>query len=217
MYPAQLEAADAVRDQAEASYQQDKDYYTTAALGLRSLDMYWALKVLSACYDIQREIEDQNFHEYDPQGYAQAALMVQYALDAYSGSSAGEVLVQAEEALVQLRQVLDTAWGIYARERRVVSLAEQETALEMKAPVAASAEFSTAKDMYTKAELLFQGGRYDQAADLYFQAEYLFAGSSIIAGEKRRIAEEAIRAAEEQNTASEKVVRNAEMILEGGN
>ncbi|MDR2483678.1 MAG: hypothetical protein LBD08_08635 [Treponema sp.] len=215
-YPPQFDAAEALGNEAESLYEQKKDYYAAASSGITALEMYQALKTLAACRDSLWEIEEHDFREYDEENCALAEAVMQRAVIAYDGQALTEAQDLADDALLRLTQALDTAWSLYARERREAALLERDEALDVKANIAVKAEYAAAQDVYAEAEGLFFAGRYDQASDLYFQAEYLFAGTAMTAEEKQRIAGDALQAAKDKTADSEIVVRKAELILEGG-
>jgi hypothetical protein len=214
--PERLESADKRTAEALRLYEEEKDYYSAAAVVLQAIDMYGALKTGTEAYHTRLEIEARNFGRYDPDTYSRADTIGLKALDAYDSASVDDALLNAEEALILYETVLSTGWERYTGERRAAAGAERRAALDLKADVAVKGDFSTAQDLYNRAETLFRASGYAEASDLYSEAEVWFVAVREIAAEKRRLAEEAIKQAEEKAMASDETARSAETILEGG-
>jgi hypothetical protein len=93
---------------------------------------------------------------------------------------------------------------------------ERRNALDAKANVAVREDFNRVDQIYNRAESAYNSRVFDNAADLYIQAEAGFVNAALAAEEKRRIAQEAIEAADRKLAESETTAANAEKILEGG-
>ncbi|MDR2403629.1 MAG: hypothetical protein LBD78_06320 [Spirochaetaceae bacterium] len=214
--PERLKAADDRTAEALRLYEEEKDYYSAAMVVLQAIDMYRALKTGTEAYHTRLEIEERDFGRYDADNYALADTVGLKALDAYDSSDVSDALINAEEALFRYETVLSTAWERYAGERKDAAGAERKAALELKADVAVKGDFSTAQELYNQAETQFRASGYAEASELYSKAETQFIAVRGVAAEKRRLAEEAIKMAEEKAMVSDETARNAETILEGG-
>jgi HEPN domain-containing protein len=215
IYPDRLLAADNTVDEAISRYEA-KDYYPAASSAFLAVELFNALKTGAEAYAVREEIDDYDFVKYDPENYRLGDDSGGRALDAYDALAAEEALDAAGEALLRYNLVLRRGWETYAGERRALAGTERRAALDLKANVAVKADFDAAAGLYNQGETAFRAERYPEAVDFYFQSEYLFVVVGRTAAEKRRIAEEAIKTAEERTAASEETARNAEMILEGG-
>jgi hypothetical protein len=214
--PDRLEAADDTADDALRLYEEEKDYYPAVAAALQALDMYQVLKTGVEAYHVRMEIIDRDFSKYDLDNFVLADTLGLDALEAYDSQDIDAALEGAEEAQLRYNLVLSTAWQAYAAERRAAAGVERQTALDLKANVAVKNDFEAANGVFNQAEASLRAQRHSDAVDLYFQSEYMFAAVSGIAAEKRRLAEEAIRQAEEKAAASDAVAQQADVILEGG-
>jgi hypothetical protein len=215
IYPDRLEAAERVVDQALAQYE-DEDYYPAAASAGLAVNLFNALKTGAEAFQVREEIAAGDFVKYDPENYDLAEESGGRALDAYDAQAAEDAQSAASEALLRYNLVLSKGWESYAAERRALATAERQAALELKANVAVKTDFDLAAGIYSQGETAFRARRYPDAVEFYFQSEYMFAVVRGTAAEKRRIAEEAIKRAEDRTAASEETARNAEVILEGG-
>jgi hypothetical protein len=219
IYPEGLAAADATVDQAVKQYETGKeasDYYAAARSAFLALDRYRALKTVADAYTVRQEIENRGFVKYDPQNFELAEESGSRAISAYNSGDIGIAAGNAEEALLRYNLVVNTGWETYATERRAAASKERQAALDLKANVAVKNEFGTADGIYNRAETAFRGRRFNEAVDPYIQSESQFISISRIAAEKRRLAEEAIKTAEEKVVQSDETARDAEIILEGG-
>jgi hypothetical protein len=217
--PSRLAIADATVDQALRQYETGKeasDYYAAARSAFLALDRYRALKTGAIAYTVRQEIETRGFITYDPRNFELAEESASRAISAYDSEDIDIAASNAEEALVRYNLVLNTGWESYAAERRAAADKERQAAIALKANVAVKNEFDTANGIYGRAGAALQGKRFSEAVDLYLQSESQFADICIIAAEKRRLAEEAIKTAEEKVIQSDETARDAEIILEGG-
>jgi hypothetical protein len=219
--PFHLQPADDTANKALGLYEA-KDYYPAADAAHLALDMFRLLKIGADTYNVWREIEDYGFGSYDPDNYNAANTAALAVLDGYNSLGKGDtadvkvVLLYAGEAQLGYNMVLGNGWKAYASERRTAASAERQVALDVKANVAVRDDYGTAQGFYDNAGASFRAERYPEAAELYFRSEFLFASVAGIAAEKRRIAEDAIREAEEKKAASDETARKAEEVLGGG-
>ena len=213
--PARLEKADDQVREAIASYEA-KDYFPAAKSALQSVDRYRGLKVGCQAYVLRMDIEANNLAQYDRENYRLGDEVLREAVASYDGLEIDEALINGEEAYLRYNLVWNTGWKAYASERGGAADAERTNALRLKANVAVRDSFDAASNVYDRAQLSFNAERFVDAADLYFQSEFLFAAVSSTAQEKRQIAEDAIKMAEEKAAASDETARRAEELLHGG-
>jgi hypothetical protein len=203
-------AADGQAEEARKLYEEDKDYYAAAAAILGAIDKYKALTLGSRAYHIREQIEFYNFARYDPEGFTRTDDLAVTAIDAYDGDDLKTALDTAEECLLRYTVILNSGMKTYANERRAAADTERRFSLEKKANVAVKDDFARAQNVFDLAEGVFRKEDYIEAFRLYFQAEFAFAEVAAAAEQKRLLAEDAIRKAEESAAASEKTARNAE-------
>jgi hypothetical protein len=213
--PERLASADDTARRALAQYQ-GGDYYAAAESAFLALDLYKALKTGAAIYKIRQEIEEYNLGRYDPDNYALAEGMAAQALEDYDAGRVEKARSTAEDALPRYAGVLATGWAAFAVEQKTAADKERQAALDLKANVAVRNDFNAAAAVYNQGETAFRAKRYQDAVAFYAQSESLFSLARISAADKRRTAEEAIRAAEEKMAESDAAAQNAERILEGG-
>jgi hypothetical protein len=220
--PDRLDKADGVVDQALGLYEA-KDYYPAGDAGHLALDMFRVLKTGADTCNVWQEIESYGLGKYDTPHYAAAAAAARAALDGYDalpgdGTVNNEELFRnVEEAHAGFNTVLAAGWRAYATERQAAAGAERRNALELKANIAVRDGYVSAQTLFDQAGAAFRSARYPEAAESYFRAEFLFAAAAGTAVEKRRLAEAAIREAEDKNAASDETARQAELVIRGGN
>jgi hypothetical protein len=208
--PERTAAADGQAEEARKLYEEDKDYYGAAAAILAAIDKYKGLTIGTRAYNIREQIEFYNFERYDSEGFTQADKLAVTAIDAYDGDDIKTALDIAEECLVRYAVIFNTGMKTYANERRAAADTERRFSLERKANVAVKNDFAMAQNVFDSAEGSFRTEDYLEAARLYFQAEFAFAEVTAAAEQKRLLAEDAIKKAEESAAASENIARNAE-------
>jgi hypothetical protein len=217
--PDRLAAADAVVDRALERYETGSeagDYYAAAGLAFLALDSYGALKTGASAYTLRQEIEVRNFAPYDARNFELAEESSARAVNAYDSGDIAIAQGNAEEALRLYTLVLNTGWESYTAERRAAAGKERQAALDLKANVAVKNEYDTANGLYNQAEAALRRRNFSEAVDFYIRSESQFSDVSKIAAEKRSLAEDAIRTAEEKVSQSDETARDAELILEGG-
>jgi hypothetical protein len=213
--PELLLAADSAVLDAADKYEA-KDYYAAADGAARGLEMYRALKTGMDAYKVRQEIVSRNFIDYDPDNFNQADEAIVAAYDLYEAGNITDALTGAGEAKRRYDLALRAGWVAYAAERAAAAGKERQNALDLKANVAVRTEFDPAEKLYNQAGASLKAEKFDESAGLYVQSESRFISLARTAAEKRRIAEEAIRAAEEKMTESDENARDAELVLQGG-
>jgi hypothetical protein len=220
--PDHLDKADDVVDQALGLYEA-KDYYPADNAGHLALDMFRLLKTGADTYNVWQEIEDYGFGKYDTPHYNAATTAALAVLDGYAALPGDgtvdnkKLFLDAGEAQTGFNTVLATGWRTYATERQEAAGAERRNALDLKANIAVRDDYGSAQTLFDQAGASFRSARYPEAAESYFRAEFLFATVAETAAEKRRLAEAAIREAENKNAASDETARQAEVVIRGGN
>ncbi|GHV63290.1 hypothetical protein AGMMS49587_12850 [Spirochaetia bacterium] len=215
LYAEYLRAADSVALDAADKYEAG-DYYAAKAAADLGFDRYRVLKIGIDAYNVRQEILDRKFADNDPDNFDQADETLIAAFDRFEAGNIEEALEGAGEAQLLYNQVLKAGWTSYAAERAAAAGKERQNALDVKADIAVRNEFEPADKLYTQAAASLKAEKYEESAGLYSQSESRFIASAQTAVEKRRIAAEAIRAAEEKMVESEETARDAELILEGG-
>jgi hypothetical protein len=207
--------ADDTFDQALGQYE-GEDYYTAAASARLAVGLYNAQKTGMDAYNTWQEIVSRDFSKYDADNFYRAEEIGRSALDDYDDLEAESARTGAEDALLRFKLALQTGWQFYALEQRAAAGAERQAALDFKANVAVQADYDRAAAPYNQAEGYFRAEQYSDAAPLYVESLPLFAHARQIAEDKRLLAGEAIRTAEERTAESAAVVQDAEKILGGG-
>jgi hypothetical protein len=214
-FPDYLLEVDRIVTQALAQYE-GEDYYAARDSAYAARDRYQALKTGADAYLKRKDIVDRNFITYDPENFNKADEIGLAALDHYQAGNVEQARNEAEEAELRYNLVLKTGWASYAADRGAAAGVERQKALDLKANVAVKGEFDVAADIYNRAGASFQAEKYEDAAVLYTQSEARFVVICQTAAEKRREAEEALRAAEQKMMESDETAKQAELILEGG-
>jgi flagellar basal body rod protein FlgB len=207
---ADMVALDAV-DKYEA-----KDYYAAKDSAAAGLAMYQALKTGMDAYNVRQEIVSRNFADYDPDNFNRADETLVAAADLYEAGNVKDAQNGAGEAKTRYDSVLKIGWIAYTKERADAAGKERQNALDLKANVAVRSEFDPVERLYSQAGASLKAEKYEESAGLYIQTESRFISLTQTAAEKRRVADEAIRTAEEKMTESDENARDAELILEGG-
>jgi len=178
-----------------------KDYDGAKLGAAEALAMYSALKVARDAYDVRDKIAERA-EEMFPSALLQADDVAFDAIDKWEAND----FKGAKDAAT-------TAWMMYLN---VAVSTERQTALDLKADTAARQEFNFAEAIYNRANAAYRGQRYEDAAPLYEECLSIFRTASLLALEKRLVAEEALRRANQRVAESDETARNAELILEGG-
>jgi hypothetical protein len=191
------------------------DYYSAAEAAYAAIDQYQVLTTAAGIYEIWDEIDVFDLGKYDPVNYAQAEAAASQAVADYDSGNTAKAKIGADEALNRLNMVRSAGWEGFAGDRRKAAGAERQAALDVKANVAVRNEFNAALAVYNQGEGAFNSRRHRDAVQYYNQSESMFILTRNSALEKRRVAEEAIRLAEEKTAESDAAAQNAEKIIGG--
>jgi hypothetical protein len=214
-FPQYLLKADKVAVNALDQYERE-DYYAARDSAAEVLVMYQALKTGADAYVTRQVITGRNFTGYDPENFDKADAAGLAAVNDYDTGNTEQAKAEAEEAGLRYNLVLKTAWIAYTAEKKASAGLQRQNALDLKANIAVRDDYNAAAQVFNQAEALLKTEEYEEASGLYEQSESGFVKVGRTAVEKRRIAEEAIRAAEEKMIESDETAKKAEIILEGG-
>jgi len=214
-FPEPFSTADKIALTARSQYKEE-DYYTAKDSADQALMMYQTLSSAYNAWLARREIVAREFESYDPDNFERAGEILSDAMDAYNAGNYPLAQENADEALQRYNLVLSTGWAAYAETRRSLAEAERQAALDIKANVAVKDVFSEADATYKTATDSFDSKDYADAAQQFINAEALFIIASTSASEKRQIAAETIREANEKIEESDETARQADLIIEGG-
>ena len=99
---------------------------------------------------------------------------------------------------------------------RTAANTERQEAVNVRANVAVRQDFNAAQTVFNQANTAYQARRFEEAGRLYNQSETRFRELTRVALERRRVAEDALRRANQRTAESNETAREAERILEGG-
>ena len=200
LVPEALQQADTVG--LDAIDKWDAKDYSGAKLGAaQALTMFSGLRTAWDAYALREEIADraeQLFSDY-------LSKADDVALDAIDKWEAEDYPAAKEYAV--------TAWIMYLC---AASFTERQTAINLKADMAARQEFFSAEAIFNRANAAYNRQNYEEAAPLYEECLFAFRMTTLLALEKQRAAEEALRRANQRAAESYEAARNAELILQGG-
>jgi hypothetical protein len=217
--PERLAAADEYADRARSKYAEGEpasNYYEAAENGFEALSRYQAIRPGVLAYFIREEILKRDFVKYDSDNCALAEASLFEAANAYDTGDIALALDSADEAFLRYNLALNTGWESYTAEQRSDAIRERQAALTAKANVAVRTQYGAADGLYSRGDSAFKVDRLPEAADFFKQSIPLFITAARLAEEKRRIAEQAIKAAEKRVQISDDTAREADVILEGG-
>jgi hypothetical protein len=117
------------------------------------------------------------------------------------------------EAIEGYRSVLDTTYGAQIKERRSVSLKEKEAADALFASKAAPESYVKGESSLKEAEALSSEYHYPDALGAYRNAEAFFKEAAEIAGQKKRVAMEALENAQAAYKRTEDDLKEEESRL----
>ncbi|MDR0688982.1 MAG: hypothetical protein LBG08_01770 [Spirochaetaceae bacterium] len=212
--PDRLRAADAMVEKAVSQYDAE-DYYPAAASAFTAVDMYKALEAGLGAYTTRREIVARDFVKYEPVNFEFADTISRAAVSGYDAGHIPEARNKAEQARLWYSLVLDIGWETFASEHGAAAAKVQEDAYALKAHVALKKDYDAATEILKQGDVSFSNRQFAEAVTRYTQAESRFITVRDAAREKRRLAEDAIREAEEKVIESDENARDAEIILEG--
>lgn len=193
-----------------------QDYYGAKDTAARALMMYQALTDGCNARLIQQEILDREFEGYDQDNFERAGEILESAVASYDGGDIPAAHENAREALLRYQLALAAGWAGYAELRFSLADTERQAALELKANVAVRDLFAEADSSFKTAKDAFTAKSYEAAANQFINAEAMFVIASASASEKRRIAAERIKQANDKISESDETARQAELALEGG-
>lgn len=212
--PDRLRTADAMVEKAVSQYNAG-DYYPAAASAFTAVDMYKALEAGLGAYTTRREIVARDFVKYEPVNFEFADMISRAAISGYDTGDIEDARNKAEQARLWYSLVLDIGWETFASEHGTAAAEVQEDAYGLKAHVALKKDYDAATEILKQGDVLFSNRQFAEAVTRYTQAESRFITVRDAAREKRRLAEEALREAEEKVIKSDENARDAEIILEG--
>jgi hypothetical protein len=192
------------------------DYYSARDSAAKALEMYQALKVANAAWQVRSEIVKKNFESYSPDDFERAdgiSIAVGKYYEAGDFPSAQE---NAGEALQEYQSILAAGWKAYAEQHSLSAGNERQNALDNKANIATRDLFNQAETRYRSAGVSLGSRNYEEAANQFINAESMFIAATNSTIEKRNNAAEAILEANERIIESDETARQAEIIMEGG-
>ena len=192
------------------------NYAASIIEGREALERYEILQTLGEAREIQRQADEQDFFTRDPDTYIQAAEAGNYAVDFFDEGNLAESQKHADEALAYFMVVYNNGWQSIAEDKADVANDWRDAATEIRANVAVQAEFAAAEQTYNNAQTAMQDQEYVRASELYEQSGMLFMLAHDNTVERRNIAEEALRVAEERLLESEERAQYVHELLEGG-
>jgi len=215
MFPKYVEKADKLALTAKDQYEA-KDYYTARETVAEALDEYETLLLGAKILLVRQEIIDRGFTKYDPENFEKADEISQTAVVLYDAGDKKGAVENAEETLLRFNIVLTNGWMAYAAERRASASSEREKALSNKVNIAVRDGFRDADTIFSNAEDNYKNEMYSVSAIQHIEAEALFVIAGQQTEEKRQLAREVIRQAEEKIEESTETAVEAEKIIEGG-
>jgi hypothetical protein len=208
-------AADGAFEAAADNYAAGK-YEAAVSSARLALGIYGMLETSIKSLKIRKEIEDRDFVKYDPVNFDFAGEIYDASWADYDGGSLEDAREKADQALVWYGMVLDVGWESFASELGAAVAARQQEAINLKADVAAREEYEGAVEIFSEGDQAFYERKFDEAVGLYTLADAQFQKSGVTAQEKRRMAENAIKEAQERVSRSGDTARKAEALMGGG-
>jgi hypothetical protein len=179
----------------------DGDYLGAKTGAETASTMYAALRSALRAYLLREEIEEMA-EQLLPQTLAEAD---DVALDAIDQWEAGDFHAARASA--------DRAYILYLR---TAASTERQRALDLRANMAAELEFTLAQDIYNRANMAFHLQWDHDAIGLFTQCRTMFRNAAELALQRRRVAEENLRRADQRLAESDEIARNVESLLQGG-
>jgi len=215
LFPEYVEKADKIALTAKDQYEA-KDYYAARETAAEALDEYetllWGAKILI----VRQEIIDRGFVKYDQENFEKADEISKTAVASYDAGNKKGAVENAEETLLRFNNVLTNGWIAYAAERRASAISERENAIENKVNIAVREGFRDADTIFNSAEDNYKNEMYSVSAIQHVESEALFVIARQQTEEKRQLAMEIIKQAEEKIDESTETAYEAEKIIEGG-
>jgi len=215
LFPKYVEKADKIALTAKDQYDA-KDYNAAKETAAEALDEYQKLLIGAKILTARQEIIDRGFVKYDSDNYDKANAISQTAISSYDAGDKKGAVESAQEALLRYNLVLTNGWIAYAAERRAAAISEREVAIANKVNIAVRDSFRNADTVFNNAETNYKSEVYSDAAKQFIEAEALFVIAGQQTEEKRQLAMEVIRQAEDKIEESAETAIGAEKIIEGG-
>ena len=153
---------------------------------------------------------------YDSENFLRAEQAGFNAVVEYEKGNKDTARSMAENARLRFNSVLDNAWPLYASDKKYEAEREKELAVDERANIAARTIFHTGDEVFAEAERLYASGNFKSASNTFLTAEGLYNISRQQTAERRRVAEETIRMANQRIDESVGAAMEAERIIEGG-
>ena len=214
-YPEYLTYADSLAYDAVDQFEAE-DYDGSIETGIKAYNAYNDLLAAAVVYLRREEILNRGFYVYDMENFDNADEIALDAIDLYEAGNKIAAEEKAEEAMLRYNVLLTNGWISYSLDRRTFTTAVRERAVTGRVNIAMRDAFREADALFNLAEDYFKAERYDEAAGLFTDSEALFIIAIEDTAERRRRAEAAIRAAEEEIQGSMGAAIEAERIIEGG-
>ena len=210
-----LYAADNIANAAVEQYEVG-DNAQARVTAMEAKGEYELLELGARVWLVREDIIDFNFVQYDTAAFANADSMALSALDDFDAGNREEAVKKAADAQLRYNMILDNAWPIYAAEKNETAVSERQRAIAERANVAARDTFTSAEYFFSEAQRLFASGEYKNASYAFNNAQAMFLESIEETVERRRVALETIRLAEEMLERSSGTASEAGRIIEGG-
>ena len=195
---------------------QNRDFYGAREDGILVLDAYKVMVTGLDAYKVRLELEDRDFVKYDSMNIGNADNIAFSALADYESHQIYSAGSKANDVRSRYNQSLFRAKESFSSDMAAAANSERQTAWDLRANVASRVPFENADGIFNLGGLAAQNRSFDQSASLYIQSRTMFEAIVIDVRERRRLAEEALRAAERKMIESEEIAHRAELIIEGG-
>ena|GEM_PF-893474 len=197
-------------------YWDEGDFSTAWETAVRAYSMYDALNAGIHAYIVREEIEAHGFERYDRENVDLGDDAIYNAIENFIDGNYVYARARIDDAARRYNVALRTGWVLYATERSNAAIAQRQIAIENRANVAVRDEFNTAQQLLVRGSGVMEEARYQEAVILFIESESIFHAVSILALERRQLAEEALIRANQRMAESDETARNAETILRGG-
>ncbi|MCL1928025.1 MAG: hypothetical protein FWG07_04435 [Treponema sp.] len=214
LVPDRFAMANAMADKSRELYE-NGDIQGSINAGKEAQDRYRILETLALARAKQEEADEYNFFTVDPDNYVLAAEAGNDAVDFYDEGNLAKAQAEATAAYNGFREVIKNGWSEPVEEKTSAAIESRTHAQEIKADVAARSDFAAAENVYNEAYVALRAEKYTEAIELFEESDRLFEIAYNNAMDKRRIAEEALRRAEEKLTESEEFAQYADDIIGG--
>ncbi|MCL2277439.1 MAG: hypothetical protein FWC21_06020 [Treponema sp.] len=213
--PQYLDAADVAAFKALEQYEAG-NYADAKIFAAQAKDNYDELWFAADIYMTRQSIIDLDFAGYDAELFARADEVALAAIADFDAGNKSAAFEKALDAQLRYNMIIDNAWPVYATEKRNSAVSEKQHAVDERADVAARAVFNEADSYLNEAYRLYELRQYESASQVFTNAQALFTIAIEETIERRRVALDTIRIAEEMIERSSGTAREAERIIEGG-